>query len=445
MHRAFLIPFLILCFTAATQAADRLVVHEWGTFTSLQDEQGNALGSINTDDEPVPAFVHQLPRAMLFPPTVAFTSDAKGTPAGDPNVTMRLETPVLYFHPPKGNTAPVKVDVDVAFNGGWLSQYFPDAHAAIDGATDADLAPALSAQTVGRLSWHGVTINAVHGDLPNTTDPVWTAPRAVDSAMISAGFEGEHFLFYRGVGHLDAPLRVERHEKEKTLQVHAAATVANIGQSWLVDIRPDGSVAFRIVPRMPMPSHGLDASSTVPAEFTEEDYSPKNLDRLREQLHEVLVTDGLFADEAEALLNTWQRSYFQNPGERLFFLVPQEWTDRVLPLKLSVPAEIKRVMVGRIELVTPMQRALLRHMATSGAPDLKSLKDVTTAMTKLRSDPTKAAAYNALAGGHGKLTDLGVPVPAVYADFLALGRFRSSLVLSSKESALYLLAGHLVP
>jgi hypothetical protein len=32
-----------------------LVVHEWVTFTSLQDEQGNAIGGINTDDEPVRA------------------------------------------------------------------------------------------------------------------------------------------------------------------------------------------------------------------------------------------------------------------------------------------------------------------------------------------------------------------------------------------------------
>jgi hypothetical protein len=116
MHRPFFIALLIFSFVTTTQAAERLVVHEWGTFTSLQDEHGTALGRINTDDEPVPAFVHQLPHAMLFPPTGAYTTDLKGTPAGDPNVTMRLETPVIYFHPPRGDTAPMNVDVDVAFN-----------------------------------------------------------------------------------------------------------------------------------------------------------------------------------------------------------------------------------------------------------------------------------------------------------------------------------------
>ncbi len=39
-------------------AAEKLVVHEWGTFTSLQDENGRQLGGINVDDEPVPSFVY---------------------------------------------------------------------------------------------------------------------------------------------------------------------------------------------------------------------------------------------------------------------------------------------------------------------------------------------------------------------------------------------------
>ena len=34
-------------------APSGIVVHEWGTFTSLQDELGRAIGGINTDDEPV--------------------------------------------------------------------------------------------------------------------------------------------------------------------------------------------------------------------------------------------------------------------------------------------------------------------------------------------------------------------------------------------------------
>ena len=51
---------------AAGSAQDPLVVHEWGTFTSLQDEEGRCLGGINSDDEPVPDFVMD-PRSLGLP------------------------------------------------------------------------------------------------------------------------------------------------------------------------------------------------------------------------------------------------------------------------------------------------------------------------------------------------------------------------------------------
>jgi hypothetical protein len=63
-----------------------------------------------------------------------------------------------------------------------------------------------------------------------------------------------------------------------------------------------------------------------------------------------LITQGLFADEAEAMLNTWKTSYFQKPGLRVFYIVPRAWTDYFLPLDLSVPARVNRVIVGRIDL-----------------------------------------------------------------------------------------------
>jgi len=56
---------------------------------------------------------------------------------------------------------------------------------------------------------------------------------------------------------------------------------------------------------------------------------------------------------------------FSSPGTRLFFILPVEWTDSVLPLHISEPADIKRVMVGRIELVSPEQRGLLKLLGNS--------------------------------------------------------------------------------
>ena len=375
---------------------------------------------------------------LLFEPTLAYTSDAKGVPEGDPNVTLRLETPALYFHLPKDQTLPLTLNVDVAFDGGWLSQYFPNAHAAVQGANMAGPLPALTAKTVGELSWHGLTLNSKQGVLPDTKDRVWTAPRAVDSAAISAGDERENFLFYRGVGHLDAPLCVVRNGKN--LEITSDVNGLSGAKIWLVDVLAAGSVAYRAVPNV-----NADGVRVTPAEFAAQDYSRQNLATLRAALHDALVADGLFDDEANALLNTWERSYFQNPGQRVFFMVPQTWTDAVLPLTISVPAKVTRVMVGRVELVTPAQRALLHRMAQVTPLDLQGIKQATAAMSKLRGDPSKSAAYNALAGGHGRLEDLGVPVPPVYADFLSLGRFRTALLLNSDKPYSNTLATVLVP
>ena len=82
----------------------------------------------------------------------------------------------------------------------------------------------------------------------------------------------------------------------------------------------------------------------------------EKLAKLRAEMHEALGGDGLFAEETAGLLNTWELSYLLSPGQRLFFLLPSRWTDAVLPLKLSVPADVMRVTVGRIELVTLRQK-----------------------------------------------------------------------------------------
>src|SRR5436309_1520222 len=99
--RTILILTMVLSFAAATQADQKLLVHEWGTFTSLQDETGRTIGGINVDDEALTPFVHELQTPLTY-----VQSHSKGAgPAARPDVTMRLETPVLYFHPQPGSSA----------------------------------------------------------------------------------------------------------------------------------------------------------------------------------------------------------------------------------------------------------------------------------------------------------------------------------------------------
>jgi hypothetical protein len=63
---ASLRPFLAsLCLLVSLTAQDdgkprSLTVHEWGTFTVLQDERGVALPGVNINEESLPRFVHRL-------------------------------------------------------------------------------------------------------------------------------------------------------------------------------------------------------------------------------------------------------------------------------------------------------------------------------------------------------------------------------------------------
>jgi hypothetical protein len=413
-------------------AADRIVVHEWGTFTSLQDETGRALSYINTDDEPVPAFVARAAKtSVLNAPTDMPPPLSQGAPSGHPQVTMRLETPVTYFHlPPSMQRA--SVDVTVEFRGGWLTEFFPAATALADGKPfPAEGFPKLSEKTVGRLEWKKVQVGG-DGKGPTTSEHVWLVPREVKADAVTVDGQSERFLFYRGVAHLDAPIRIIQQSGGDLLEIAgefprpAAGGAERPAVVWLVDVRPDGRCAFR-------PAYSIAAQSNVfrghaQSTFADADYAP-DTSKLHAAMHAALVSEGLFDDEATAMLDTWELSYFKAPGTRVFFTVPQMWTDRVLPLTISQPADVTRVMVGRIELVTPRHRELLKTIAAT--TPVPNLKEVVWAMAKLRDDAARRDAYNALASGRGDARELGVTVPPVYQAFLELGRFRTALVLDA--------------
>src|SRR4051812_32569772 len=75
-----------------------LVVHEWGTITTRHAANGVAEGGLNRLDsyEPLPDFVHRFEiadRRGYHRVPLSKTSDGEARP----DVTMRLETPVLNF------------------------------------------------------------------------------------------------------------------------------------------------------------------------------------------------------------------------------------------------------------------------------------------------------------------------------------------------------------
>ncbi len=345
------------------------IIHEWGTFTSLQDESGRSIGGVNVDDEPVPDFVHRFGPSSL---QAANDRLSQGYHWGHPDVTMRLETPVMYFYPP--DDKPITLDVSATFNGGLLTEFYPNAQTTYDGKPSTKPPDGINANTRGGLEWHGVSIHKLPppiiscapapaaysaGQPPATDSHVWLAPRNVNSMPVTVGKEAEQYLFYRGVGHRDAPVRVTR-TGDRIMLFDQGVGLADWPGIWLADFRADGSCAFRAIKAAP--SLVNDGGASIPATFANGDYAIENVDKLKEAMQQALVKAGLFEDEASAMLETWKLSYFKSNGERLFFLVPRVWTDSVLPLSISQKCELTRVMMGRIELVTPEQRAAAKQL-----------------------------------------------------------------------------------
>jgi hypothetical protein len=401
--------------TTLSAPAQPLEIHEWGTFTSLQDEAGRTLGGINSDDEPVPGFCHDANWALVARPSELPPVADKGAARCHPDVTMRLETPVLYFHLPPGESMPQTASVKVSFRGGWLTQFYPAAETS--GLANMDR---LTETATSSLSWNDLKIG-VDAAGPQTSDRVWTAPRAVQAASVTtANGESEKFLFYRGVGHLASPLQVRRTADAASLAVSSQlsgalsqCTPLTLQHLWLVSIHPDGACAFRALApailQAPLKGQKQPILFSVPAEFSASAYPAANLSRLKSEMHAALREDGLFPDEADALLNTWEVSYFKSPGQRLFFMMPKGWTDWYLPLEVSVPCEVKRAMIGRLELVTPQQRALLKTLAKAAVP-------------------TQSWAHFDMSG---KQAIVRGTMPQAYHD---LGRFRNALLLDEYHS-----------
>jgi hypothetical protein len=365
--RGVLLLGAILGFAGPALAAD-LVIHEWGTITTVHAADGTPAGGLNSIDEAdvLPKFVHRYePETTRYKPE-RILGKLPNIP-GRPDVTMRLETPVIYFHPPPNQAFTKAIDVTVKFRGGVINEFYPDAAASValdqtriidkrrEGILTEWNGDVLNNYVVGTLGWKGLRL---HDTVvaPLTNSEIWLAPREVNSVSVfnpEAG-EGEQYLFYRGVAHLDALLStkttrgaVELSTPSNLAWLESTAAIPNL---WLADVRADGVIAFRAHPAVTLKKENAGKELSRIKRFSEGEYTGEGAAQLRSALKKALIAQGLFADEAEAMLNTWKASYFQKPGLRLFYIVPREWTDYFLPLEFSVPARVTRVIVGRIDL-----------------------------------------------------------------------------------------------
>ena len=354
---------LLLYLALVASAHAQLIVHEWGTMTTVHGPDGQPQTRLNRiePDEVLPEFVHHFEPPQpnnVFSPFAPFVKGS-GSP-GRPDVTMRLETPVLYFYDPGNVVAGRSFDVRVQMRSGVLNDFYPRAHAGLqrNGVDPGrNVKPiSLDASWAGTLAWNAVTLDEA-ATVPQTSAAVWLAPRKVRAAKVRVGAQGEHYLFYRGLANLGALLSTRHSRKVVTLDAPAdtswlRTTPTTISRVWLVDVRANGSLAFATRKDLMLSKDAAAEPLARIDRFATTDFGKDRLAQLWASMKAELVAAGLYADEAEAMLATWQASYFSKPGLRVFYMVPRDWTNHYLPLELSVPHAATRVLIGRIDLMT---------------------------------------------------------------------------------------------
>jgi hypothetical protein len=288
-------------------SSDELVVHEWGTFTSISGSNSQTL-----EWTPYRGGA-ELPR---------FVYGSKLSTTG----SVRMETPVIYFYTPKQLTCTVKV----SFPKGHITEYYPMPDFPVFGS--------------GSIEWKRVELlpgRAVNLPLESSGNHYYHA-RATDAVPLKVWKgnvidEYEKFLFYRGVGSFAMPLSVEIHEDRVVVQ---QAATSGINEVILFESGQGRTSCFRTA----FLSSSIEVNRPLP------DCSVESLKRDLEML---LAKHGLYPKEAAAMVRTWEDTWFEE-GLRAFYVLPRQQTDAILPLEITPkPAKLVRVLVGRMEIMTP--------------------------------------------------------------------------------------------
>ncbi len=284
--------------------ADDLVVHEWGTFTTHHDPDG------------VPV-VWQPLQVESDLPRFVYKASSRATQKDLYPGTVRMETPVLYFYSERRRT----VSIGVGFPSGLITEWYPRVRRTQDG-----------------VRWPRVAIlPGVTARLRREAEPSHYYPaRETDSAMLRCRDKGrtqhEKFLFYRGVGTFDVPVHVRLDGDV----VHVGTVGPDKIEQVLVLERRGDAVGFRSADlsqgevSIDRPEPAADAVAGFESE-----------------LRALLLAEGLYEREAQAMLDTW-RATWSEEGLRVLYIVPARLTADVLPLSITpAPSSLVRVLVGR--------------------------------------------------------------------------------------------------
>ena len=358
-------------------SASGYTLHEWGTFTSVSGSDGVLLSGLKREEERLPSFVHALDGMENVGPRLTYS---KGYFPRRPlrNVTIKMETPVIYFYSDKA----FRAEVNVGFEGGSINQWYPQ-------RAGGETPPALNLQVKapsnlddyfikaggidfadhkrGEISWD---VDVMAPGAPRSLSfkqnetMNWIRPRNSDANILKIGEEYEDYLFYRGVGNFDLPVTFTVDENE-TLKI-ANTSSEKVPFLFVQEVTPDQKVRYFSM------SEGLTAGSQ--SEIREEDFveTERWQKAVYQEMANGLSETGLNEKEVNSMLQTWWHSYFEKPGLRVFWIVPNDETERILPLQVSpAPEKQVRVLVGRSEVLRPRFEQNLITLSQQKTPEDK--------------------------------------------------------------------------
>jgi hypothetical protein len=343
------------------------IVHEWGTDTIVVGSDGSLQRGMHHEEEDLPGFVYDRLKAA---PLLSM-----------PSVNVKMETPVTYFY----SDVPLTVQASVSFPQGMFTQWYPAVTkfapaVALAGAVRNPAVPVgyadpvldvsfpyatdlcrdkFSAIAGGSLDWGAISVLARGGDVSAklTDAPLekfgWSYARDVDANPVHvANGETERFLFYRGLGDFELPVKVQSGGAG-----HVALTngyVQPTGRVFVLNVG-EKSAAFNQHVAGIAPGATLDdVAPSLDGAPSLDDYESE----LSGAVTQALDATGLYHDEATAMVNTWKRQWFRTPGMRVLYLIPQTWTDASIPLNVTpAPEAMVRVMLIRVEVITPEQES----------------------------------------------------------------------------------------
>lgn len=364
-------------------------VHEWGTFTSLQSSDGVELSGLHHEEEPLPSFVLSRSKSfgMVDSPfnrpmfCKGFVCPGQNVPGAinekvPENVTQKMETPVVYFYAKETLKSKVKVD----FPKGIISQYYPDAQTfqpAIGSLRDLEN---------GSMTFD-VDVLTEDVTIPRVgSNSIYKPSRQVKSNFIR-NHKGQNakLIFYRGLGRFSMPVKVSM--TKSLLRIDNNGKHAIPG---MFAINFDGTKGA--IKKLGSLETGKKFEIKTMSDLVPSLEGEAYLNHAHSLIKESLVASGLFADEADAMINTWRAHYFKTPGIRVLYVLPRAMTEEILPMQITPqPTKVVRTLVSRVEVLSQNEENALVSLfsekflngETVTMADIKKLNLGTLAEAKL--------------------------------------------------------------